>query len=82
MIENFTAPVLFVTIPALLTLAYWAAHDPSTIRWASSELQYVVHVLNAWAKAQDSRRASYARAIKRHQRLPNPPARNQEVVEC
>jgi hypothetical protein len=83
MIENFTAPVLFVMVPTLLTLAYWAAHDPASIRLASAELQRVVHVLNAWAKAQDSRKSSYQRAMKRHRTPPTPKVQpTQEVTEC
>jgi hypothetical protein len=80
---EFFYPILFVVLPLTTCLAYWAAHDPASIRLASAELQRIVHVLNAWAKAQDSRKSSYQRAMKRHRTPPTPKAQpTQEVTEC
>lgn len=59
-------PALFLIVPAILALAYWAAHDPSTVRDLAAWHLRQSQRLNAWAKAQDSRKAVYKKAMAKH----------------
>lgn len=59
-------PAMFVVVPLVLALVYWAAHDPSTVRDLAAWHLYQSQKLNAWAKAQDSRKAVYRKVMAKH----------------
>lgn len=75
-------PLLFVAIPLIASLAYWAAHDPESIRMAAAWHLRQSQKLNAWAKAQDSRKKVYQKAMLKHAPKPSPAHREQKAVEA
>jgi hypothetical protein len=54
---------MFIVVPTVLALTYWAAHDPRSIKMLEHWHLYQAKRLNAWGKAQASRQKVYERAM-------------------
>lgn len=68
--NDWPFPILVCLVGVIASLAYWAAHDPTTIRMYAAWHLRRHQTLVAWAKAQDARKKVFDKAMAKYEKKP------------